>query len=59
MRKVAFQAASAIDPSLAVLLHLVERAGDDSEEGSWLGGQSAPAAVHWGEECWENNASEE
>jgi hypothetical protein len=28
--------------------------GDDYEEGSWADGQSAPAAVHWGEECWES-----
>jgi hypothetical protein len=37
--------------------------GDDSEEGSWVarpgGQQSAPAAVHWGEECWESEESEE
>jgi len=49
-RALVLQAASAIDPSLAVPLHLIEQVGDGSKEGSWVGRQPAPAAVHWGEE---------
>jgi hypothetical protein len=62
---LALQAGRAIDPSLTVPLHLIEREGDDSEEGSWVplavarGQQSAPAAVHWDKECWESEESEE
>jgi len=50
----------AVDPSLAVPPHLIERVGDDSEEGSWTNGQSAPAVVHLGEErCQWDSESEE
>ena len=31
---------------------------DDSEEGSWANGQSAPVAVHLGEECWDSESKE-
>jgi len=57
-RAQALQSTNAIDPSLAVPQHLIERVGDDSEEGSWFPGQQpAPAAVHW-DECWDSESEE-
>jgi hypothetical protein len=44
----------AVESSLAVAPHLIERVGDEEE--SWTNRQSAPAAVHWGEEFWDSES---